>query len=282
MLGLLLFIGAGGVWWQQVASSPERVFYTMLDNSMKTRGIGRHVVQDSGSQKLDQRTQLTTGQHAVASSLTTLSQGIGTAVKTQTIGTPTDDYVRYVTIETDQIGEDGQPLDFGDVLGIWGVSDNDQLGSETRGELYGQNVLGVVPIGFVPPDTRRELIDLMREENIYSVDFSKARRELLNGRPHYTYDVEVQPENYIVMLKQFAKAVGLTQLETLDPKAFSEAEPFTFSMTVDIWSRQLAAVTYADSARKETYSSYGQKTPVKLPEQTISVEELQSRLQSIQ
>lgn len=282
LLGLLLFVGAGAAWWTSVGSNPRNVFYDMLDNSMKTRSIGRHVVQDNGSQKLEQRSHLITGQTAQVNSLTTLSQGAGTSVKTQSIGTPTEDFVRYVAIETDQLGASGQPLNFDNVIGVWGKSTPAEQGEGTRGELFGENVLGVIPIGFVPYERRVELIKLIDEQNVYDIDYSKTKREVVNGRPQYTYDVVVKSDKYITMLKEFAKSVGLTQLESLDPSSFADAEPFQFSMTVDILSRQLVSVAFTGSARTEVYSSHGHETSVTLPDQTIPIDELQARLQNIQ
>lgn len=282
LVGLILFIGAGWAWWSNVANSPRNVFYSMLDNSLKSRSIGRHVTQDNGSQQLDQRMQYTLGQNAQASSVTVLSQGEGTSVKTQSIGTPTEDYVRYIDIKTDQTGASGQPLDFSHLLGIWGKYENMGSENETRGELFGENTLGVIPTGYLPYEERKDIIDLIRKENVYSVDFSKTKRETVNGRPQYTYEVEVNSENYITMLKQFARAIGLTQLENLDPAAFRESEPFKFTSTVDVWSRQLTGITFANSVRTEEYISHGSENSFTLPERTISIDELQARLQTLQ
>ncbi len=282
LIGIIMFIGAGAVWWKNIASSPENVFYKALDNSMKTRSIGRFVEQDNGSQKLEQRSSLVTGHNAQVSSLTTLTQGEATSVRTQSVGTPTEDFVRYLSIDTDQKGLSGQPLDFNDVVGFWGKSGGAEQDGETRGELFGENVLGVIPVGFVPHEKRAEIINIIKDQVVYEVDFSKTKREIIRGRSHYTYDVSVRSDKYIAMLKEFARAVGLTQLEQLDPLSFVDAEPFQFSMTIDGPSRQVVSVAFAGSARQEAYSSYGHETLITLPEETIPIEELQARLQNIQ
>lgn len=282
LIGFIVFLTGGALWWKNIANNPRNVFYGMLDNSMKTRGIGRHVMQDNGAQQLDQRTRLTLGQTAQASSSTVLTQNETTSVRTDSIGTPTQDYVRYGAIDTDQPGSDGQPLNFDEILGVWGKAENIDQINETRGELFGETVLGVVPLGFVRYEKRAELMDFIREQNVYNTDFSAATREIVNGRPQYTYNVQVTSQNYITMLKQFATAVGLNQLEAIDPAAFSDVAPFEFSVVVDIWSKQLVSIQYANSARTEDYGSYGQETVVMPPEQTISIDELQLRLQNIQ
>ena len=283
LFGILALLVTGYLWWRQVYSSPRNVFDAMLENSFSTSGVAKLVSQESGSQTFDQKSAVQTSDRKIAASQTTLSQQFEEAatVVTETVGTPDSDFVRYSKIETSQTSQDGKPLDFSSVLGVWGRSAQAQQGA-TSGELYGETVLGIVPFGYLPQSQRQEIMRLIRDKNVYEIDYAKVKREIKNGRPVYIYEVEVMPEHYVEMLKAFAGMVGLNQLEQFDPAAYGEAPALHFNLSVDVWSRQLVTAEYVDSGRTETYTSYGARVKADIPEDTITVEELQTRLQSIQ
>jgi hypothetical protein len=285
LIALLLFIGTAWFGWRNVVNSPRRVFYDMLDSSMRSRSISKRVIQDNGLQKLDQRMQLQTGDVARARSISTLSQGddMATSVTTESIGSPNEDYVRYLSIETNQKSVSGEDFDFDHVLGVWGKAESpSNAGSDTSGQLFGEVTLGVVPMGQVRHDDRQKILEFIRDQEVYVIDFSDVAREIKNGRPRYVYDVSMSPEKYVTMLKQFGRSVGLEQLEAFDPASFRDSPALKFKFAVDVWSRQLVGVQFVDTGRIENYSGYGAESTILIPEQTIPVEELQSRLQTIQ
>ncbi len=284
LIAAVLFIGSGWFWWRNIASSPKKVFYDMLDNNLRSRGGARRVEQSNGGQKLEQTLQVQNGAQNIVRSSTILSQGEAGATKvtTESIGTPSEDYIRYVDITTDQKGKDGKDFDFSNVLGTWGKSSPAAEGLQPAGQLYSEAVLGVVPTGYVAPEARQQLLKLIREQNVYDIDFSSVKRETKGGRPRYIYSAKVDPEKYVTMLKQFGSVVGLKQLETFDPSSFRDSPPLQFDLEVDVWSRQLTHLNFTGSERKESYSSYGIESLVSFPENSIPVEELQQRLQSLQ
>lgn len=284
LIALVIFVGGSWLWWQKVHNSPKNVFEAMLNNSLRTRGLTRHTVQSGDLQQLDQHVRLQSGQQAIAQSRTTLTQGAvqnpDASVKTESIGTPAVDYIRYVDIQTTQRNKDGQAFDFGEVLNRWGVTATDSL--QTDGELFGEASLGVIPTGYLAPSKRAGIVKLIHDRNIYQIDYQTVERSTENGRPRYAYKVKANPEDYLIMLKEFAAALGLTQLKDLQPETYRGSAMLEFSVVVDVWSRQLVSLDFAASGRTETYSSYGARTPVELPTDTISVQELQLRLQTVQ
>lgn len=283
IIGLILVVASAYLWWRQVGSNPRVVFETMLENSLKTSSVSRRTTQQSGIQELDQVASAQLGDQKVIRSLTELSQtGSQTAtVKTETIGTPTTDFVRYTSIETNQTAADGRSLDFSEVIGVWGRTSQIQP-NQTTGELYGESVLGIVPFGNVPARQRQEIMNIIKDRKVYETDYSSVQRQTINGRPTYAYEVAVNPENYVVMLQAFARATGLNQLESLQPESFRGAAPLNFRMRVDVLSRQLTDIEYVDSQRQETYTGYGAQIQYVVPESSISVQELQSRLQAVE
>lgn len=282
VVSLLAFLASGYLWWNQVVNSPRNVFYGMLENSLSSAGVTKQAFQTSGAQTLEQTTFLQTGANKIAQSFTTLTQNDldTTTVRTEGIGTPMTDYVRYTSIETAQTGATGEALDFSAVLGVWGRTAD--AGGVTVGELYGETVLGIVPFGYLRQPERHEVMTFIRQNNVYGVDYKGVEREVRHGRPIYVYRARVSPEHYVAMLKMFATGVGLTQLERFDPATFRDTPRFEFDLAVDIWSRQLVSIKYADSGRTETYLSHGARRDIALPQQYIPVAELQARLQAIQ
>ena len=283
----LIFVASGWMWWHYVRSNPERTFYAAIENSLRTPGVTRQVQQDSTGQKLDQRVQLSLGRQHVAHGQTTITQEgeVNATIKTEAISSPKEDYVRYTAIETTQKSQDGKALDFSKLINLWGKAVPDaqgQQGQSQAGELYNESVLGVVPVGNLRGHDRADVMKFVRETSVYSVDAKKIKRKIENGRPVYAYDITVMPEAYIGMLKKFGKAVGLKQLEAVDPASYKDTEPLTFQVSVDVWSRQLSSIVFGGGERTEHMVGYGVVRNVDIPKETIPLEELQTRLQAVQ
>jgi hypothetical protein len=279
---VVLFALSSWAWWHFVRSNPERTFYSSLENSLSTRGFSRHVEQSAGAQKLDQRVQLNlTGNHLAHAATDITQEGeVNATVKTETISTPSEEYVRYTEISTDEKNKKGETIDFANLLNIWGKSQTDQ--SQSTGELYGESILGVVPVGNLNAQARQALMNNIRENKVYEFDEGAVERTIENGRPVYVYDVSVAPEQYVSMLKDFASAIGMTALEGVDPASYKDTQPLKFTVKVDVWSQNFVGIEYSTGARVETLGSYGLTQQVDLPKETIPVEELQSKLQEVQ
>lgn len=281
VIGLIFLAASMWAWVFFVRNDPENTFKAMINNNFRTSSVTRRVTQESEGQKLDQIIRFQNqGQH-VAQSKTTVTQTTEkgeTVVVTETIGTPTRDYVRYLSIQTDQKSTDGKDLGFEKVLNVWAVGDD--VSEKSLGDLYGDSALGVFPFADLTVDQRNQLMQIIEENNVYEVNYGASKEFKENGRTYYSYTVAVQPSSYILMLKQFARDVGITQLESIDPKAYEGAQQLSFNVVVDVLSQRLVKISSISGERQETFSGYGIQQNVTLPEQTIPVEELQQRLQT--
>ncbi|MBA3758887.1 hypothetical protein H0X10_04665, partial [Candidatus Saccharibacteria bacterium] len=184
----------------------------------------------------------------------------------------------YKSIETDQKSASGEALDFSKVLGVWGKS---EAGNETSGELYNETTLGVIPVGNLFAPDRKKLLELASSLDVYKVEYANINRTTINGRPAYEYTVKVLPSAYVTLLKAYAEAVGLTHLRNIDPANYENADSIEFKLLVDVRTRRLASIVYANG-RMEKYVAYGTQATVDLPKETIPVEELQERIQQVQ
>ena len=283
-IAFVLFIGCGLLLIRERRNDPEHVFYSMLKNNLSSQGVSRTVTQEGGGQTLVQTTQLQTGEQNVASSQTELIQGSEdskTVIVTESIGTPTEDFIRYSRVETDQLGATGQPLDFSKVTGTWGQSMSGD-GIERGGEVFGESTLGIVPFGFINREQTEELLSSIRSNDVYGIDFSQVESSELDGRPTYVYHAEIKPDQYVRMLQQFSSYIGTTQLDQLNAESFVSNQPIKIDFEIDIWSQQLRKATFVDGQREETYTSYGLRQEVLTPTESITVNELQRLLQSVQ
>lgn len=282
--GVILLLLVLWLQWHFIRSNPDRTFYGAIENSLKTRSVSKEVIQTAPGQELKQGVEASLDPHHTARSHTTITeQGQNqTVVQTESIGTPKEDYVRYTEIKTSQKGASGNALDFSKLLHIWGKTESPDK-KQTTGELYGESVLGVVPFGDLSAKERGQLMDFIKTNKVFQFDEAKVKRQIKDKRPVYTYDAAVSPEAYVGMLKQFASATGLTQLENVDPSGYRDAQPITVQITVDVWSRQVTGIRYGEGERVEQVGSHGVvHGDIEVPDKVIPVQELQERLQAIQ
>jgi hypothetical protein len=283
-LAIIIAVASLVTWWRFIYNSPERVFWSMIDNNLKTSSFARTVLEgapDSGQSTL-QVSQTWTEPVALTSgkSIITQSAPNNARVVTEAIGTPTTDYVRYTEVSTNQKNATGGKLNFSSITNVWGKTD--PVGGVTNGQQYGEAVLGVVPFGNLTLAQRKALVKLMHDKKVYV--FTVAKRDnVAPGRTSYVFDVQISPEGYVAALKAYAHDVGLSQLEDIDPAQYANSQPISVQMRVDGWTHQLTQVSYGGGARSENVGSYNlAKAAPKLPTKTIPVQDLQTRLQSIQ
>lgn len=277
-LAVVIFIGAFGAWQYYNTTDPDRVFWGMVDNNMQTSAYTRHTQQKSGGQSVDQVFETATSpQHTLFSDTVFVQSGVDAArAVTENIGTPTSDYVRYTSIQT------AKELDFKNVLGVWGVTEP-QVAGQTSGQLYNQAVLGIIPTGNISASERREILKIMHEQNAYTYKLVETKRSLPFGRPTYTMQVTVNPVGYITALKQFASYIGLNHLEEINPQEYAGAQKLSFTVVVDGWTHQMTATGQDGGAKTEVISGRNSKKQLPdAPTNTIPVDELQQKLQSVQ
>jgi hypothetical protein len=258
--------------------SPQRVFNAMLNNSFRTTGLTRSIEEDNMFQNINRVLAFQTVPEPIIRGYTEVIQGENVQVLAENIGTPNSDYIRYVEIADQQ--ETGDPTDYSQILDIW--SFNRVASDDLLAEIYGDTVLGVIPFGNLNYQDRQELLELIRDNNVYAVDYGQARVTNENFRRKITYPVSVSPETYVLLLKDFASRVGIVQLEDVDPAQFAGAQPIEFLIEVDALTRQMVGLRSSGDGgqRNESFSNFGLVQDVRPPEQAISQEELQQRIET--
>jgi hypothetical protein len=281
ILGLVAFVVAAVSWWQYSYSTPERVFNRMIGNSLSTKSVTKSSGVNAQAQSVEQTTVARIESEPQIHSRSTVSQGQGeqaNVVSRESLVTLTNNYIKLNSIKTSQRNTDGQEFDFSSVLNIWGsapATENDN----SLAQLYSQNV--AVPFADLTHQDRQEIEELIKSTGVYEVDFGQARRVKQDGRDMFIFNVSVKPDAFISMMKSIGHKVGLNGYDDVDPAAYSELPTVPFTFVVDIMSANLVSVDYGDG-QVENYSSYGLRYKHPVPTDTVTMTELQQRLQALQ
>jgi len=285
--GAALYVLMSVLWWQVVYQNPERVYWDMLDNSLKTTSVTRELHQKTEQSQLNQTIVQTFGRQYAAQALTELKQG-SDVIKTESIGTASKDYIRYAGIVSSQKNADGKALDFKPVLNRWAQNDavNNSSNADQQASFLTEVTFGVmggnlVPIANLPEEDRNDLINLIQNTAVFKTNFKNVKKQWQHGRPVFIYETEVQPVAYVGFEKYFGKKIGLHWLDNLEPNDYQKQPVSKVKLTIDGWSHQLAAVSYEGQQRQETYGSYGIDHLIQTPSAKLSGTQLQELVNKV-
>jgi hypothetical protein len=274
----VLVVGGGLIWWQAVWQSPEQIFADMLVNNLATTSVTRTVNAGNKTQSIDQTIRLQMGSTNASDWLVAARQ-TGASVTTESIGTPSAGFVRYVSIGS----KSDHQLDDSGLLNQWGKDDGRTNTGLTQ--LFAETILDVTnapapPIGNVPADKRAELLAFIADDKVFVPNYAGVKHEAIAGRSVDTYSVAVNLAAYVQLMKLFAHDLGLSRLDAIDPNQYVGMAPVTVVMSVDTLSHQLARVSYASSGFTQSYADWGLQPAITLPTKFITTTELQKRLEA--
>lgn len=271
-LGIVWLVVSGVLWWQTVYTTPRNVFNGMIQNNFTTSGFTKKSVTQNSGIAGRETAQLQLAGRNVVQTRTELTQGTD-VVFTESISSPEQNFVRYTKIETERKNSAGKQVDLSSALNVWAKAPGS---SQELSKL----LLGIMPMGTVPSADRAKLNDYLAKNTVFDVNYKTVKTETVNGRKAYVYEVKLMPVAYVGMLKIYGEAVGLgAQVSSLNQADFQEAQPSNLVIKVDVSSRRVVSLAYAEAPDSaETYSAYGALKYIPLPEKTISLQKLQERL----
>lgn len=270
-------------WWSSVYLSSNNVFWGMIENNLVTNSVTRHIVQDLNGQKVDQFIRLQFGSVNASQSRVVLEQSDSNGkniVKSETIGTPKNDFSRYIGINTTQKNSAGKPLDTKSIIGIWGKSADPKVGQEPAVQYFRQSILAIVPYGMFSQSQRDKLISQMQSKNVYDISSGSVKSQNQNGRAVFVYQIKLNPSAYVQLMQTYTSVLGLGDIG-LDPSSYANSPPLKLELTVDKISRQVTKIDYPDSGQTESIVDQNIFQPITIPVQTIPIDDLQKRLQSL-
>jgi hypothetical protein len=154
-------------------------------------------------------------------------------------------------------------------------------GAQQNQSVFAEALFSSVPFAQLTPAQRQELVQFMKDNKVYDVDYRGATVVERAGKQAYEYKATVNLPAYIETLKKVDAMMGLGQLETVDPAQYEGAAAAELTIVSSIDGRQLLEVTYPGTSRKETYSSYGARVNVPVPDTDLTRGELEQRVQKI-
>lgn len=277
IVALAILVASSLMWWTKVHDSPNRVFNGMLKNNLSVLSVTRTTtsLQDTGFSKVEQISFVSPSATHALVTIDQSEESGGSKVRTETIGTLTNDFSRYLSISTSQKSESGKELDFSSVKGVWGKTEGD--GSQPA--YFAEALQGIVPFASLGPVARDQAIESIKTTKAYEVDFVNVKPKRIGRRSALVFPVKVNLEAYVKIIKDISKRAGVPDTSSLNPEDYKGQPPIEISLTVDKLSRQVIEVSYGQ--QREEYSAYGLKNPVLLPTKTISAEALQQKVQEI-
>ncbi len=275
IIGLILFIVFGGLWWTKIYNSPRRVFEGMLRNNLSTSSVTRTSTSSDqqGFERIEQLNFLQPIATRTYIKLVQPSQTGQATVETETIGTQAADYSKYLKIN---VGAKTANSPYKSVEGIWGKSSL----SDGEPQYLSQAMQGLVPFANLSATDRSKIISLINSKGVYKVNYASTKPKKINGKSAIDFSVAVNPAKYIEMLKEITKSAGIGGFETLDPAQYKDQPDVNITIVVDKLSRQIIEVNYGQ--QKEVYSAYGINQAVEVPEKTIPFSDLQQKIQAVQ
>lgn len=287
-LGVVVLLATGGfygyMYWNKPDRVSQRVFWGAVNQNLQTSSFTRTSTIKQGGQSSEQRIDVfLTPKQGIHSQTKFIQTGVDEAeALTENIGTPYDDYVRYINVTSSQKNSKGEKYDFSKIIGVWGGTNSPDK-TQTDGQQFGQSVLASIPVGNLTLAQRQKLIKMMKDNNVYKFENPKVTREGVLMRPSLSYTVSLAPSAYVKILKQFGEDIGLTQLKSLNPDDYKKAPSSSFQITVDGWSKHITSMVEPGSSRTEYISGRNaRKVMPGVPNNAVTMQELQSRLQSIE
>jgi hypothetical protein len=195
-------------------------------------------------------------------------------VVTENVGTLDEDYIRYRTID---VTSAGGPAGQSPAENIWASrsQDSGQLGQQAS--FLNEGLFSLVAFGNFDKVQADKLEDTINEADVYN--YSAVQRGFEGGRLVYRYQVELQPKALIGYLAEYSQLVGVDHKGQLDTSNYADAQPVQATFSVDVLSRELKSIEYANTGRVEQFSGYGLKRAIDVPSGVISISGLQRLLQ---
>jgi hypothetical protein len=279
---IILLAASGYYWYKNIFSDPQRVMSDMLDKSMQTSSIYRGINQNSASSTVNQTVFVGFSPQFVSDQKTFLEENssVGrTRVSTESIGTPTKDFIQYTNIDVRGSNAASAQSSFADVINKWGKRESNPESGE-QAAFLNDALFVVVPFGSLNADQRRQVRTEIAATKLYNV--TKSSRATESGRPVMNMTVEVNPQSLVKVLAKYVEVTGVGKEAQLDPSQYEGVPAIQMNMQIDMLSRHLRSLTYSDSQRQETYFGYNAARIISEPNDTISIDELQTRLQKVE
>lgn len=257
-------------WYNQSYLKPSSVFWGTISNNLNTGFVTRTSSQTQGAQRLTQINDLQFTPELLARSIVRLENTeTNEKVVTETIGTPTADYLRYVEIDSEQ-----SRVTDNSAIGSWAKR---EAGQNTQPQILTDALLGnVLMFGDLSKSDRKQLVDDLQKNNAFQ-KYDIIKKKTVGGQRVYTYNVVLNLDAYANIYKTYLKMLGQEKLAE-QIGAQQSGATYQFELDVIAASRVPLKLSVPDSENAEYYSNIGARQPIAIPQTNQTISELQAKL----
>ncbi len=271
LTGIVICMGLAVLLWQRgnASATPGQVFTAALQAGLTQKGITCQVNQSTSSYTSQQILALDLKSKTDLRSVTTLTRQ-STKVVTEQLDTAQASYVRYTSLTgTKDPG----------VINVWTKASQ----SDDTARLYDNSVLGlcIVPLGSLSTAQVAAVQGQLQNGRAFKTNVAQAKQAQLNGMPVLVYDVSVQPEDYVLLMKRVAKISGLGYLDDVSANQYAQKTAENVQMSIDTKTSKIVKIENKKLQTTITFSDYGKQPKITAPTKTISTETLQKRVQAL-
>ncbi len=274
VVAVIVFLVGGWLWWSRVATNPNRVLNDMLSSSLQTTSVDKTVTSMGETQTI--RLSYSPGPFArIVDDKVQSGPGGDNKMRLEALGTQNADYYRFTNIVTN-----GKvPTGADKILGVWARQKPNELTGSSAQVLTQAKMSSAILFANLNNQDSQKILDTIKTNNVYKIDNSK--KELIEGRPAVTLEVTIKQKNLVTLINTYQEVLGQKDANRIDPESYEKAPDIKLNISIDVISHRLLAINYEGNFRTETYSGYGLMEPATIPDQPISTDELQMRMQQL-
>jgi hypothetical protein len=276
ILAAIVLVVGGIFWYKQIYTDPERVFWGMVNNNLSTISLSKDISQNGTNASSQEYTMLAFSPSPAVRDIKEVSSknaNTSSTIKIESIGTPADTYQHYVLIKQSSKTGKKSP-DYSKVYSLW-LKNSGSNQHETQ--LFSNAIYSAMLFGNLQLSQRNQTVGYLKDA--YHVDFTQVKKESVNGRKTYSYNVKLGLRNYAKAANFYAKTLGLPNSGQINPNNYKPTEEVSLVFNIDVLSRQARSIQYLSSGATEKYSTYGVVPNFKPPTHTVSYETLQKTVQ---
>ena len=285
IIAALLLVTSSYVAYKRLYLTNERRFWIAMNNNLSTKSVVQTVESGGTGNKDIEKTRFNFGIEASIDKISTVSSKTATTlsnVSTRTITTPSAQYVSYLNIDTSEVKADGSSYDFSSVKGVWAKM-TDAANNEEKDNLllnYIQPHVTVLPFSNLDAGTRSSFIKEIRSSGAYEINFADSTVIEKDGKKYIAYPVNIQLKKYVSLLQKNFNLMGYGTFPALDTERYKEGSHYSATILVDPSSNNFYSVQTDNQV--ETYGNYGVFSRAPVPQNYLTMAELQEKLQKLQ
>lgn len=284
IVGVGFFVASAVLSYNKLYLTNERRFWLAIENGLRTNSVVKEQQQGGTGNKQIDRTRFSFGSNPQTNKTTSISDITATTksnVITELLQTESLQFIRYTDITTDQTKEDGSDYDFSSIKNVW--AKQAEATSEEEAEFlknsYVQLQVTLVPFGNLQTTSRRSIVNSLRNDGVYDIDYKGARTESVDDIDYVIYPVKVMTKKYVAVLQKHFIAMGYGEFPPFNPDNYADNSRVNAQILVRKNDNVIAGITF--NGITEKYTNYGVLNKVDLPKEYISVDELQENLGSL-